>query len=56
VYSDTFLAGYAVLAGERQAGFGTLKRGAMAGIVRENTKFVTGMILVLYILIQQLIQ
>jgi len=33
VHNDTFLAGYAVLAGERQAGFGTPKQGAMAGIV-----------------------
>jgi len=33
VYSDTFLAGCAVLAGECRASFGTLKRSAMAGIV-----------------------
>ena len=39
MYSDTFLAGYAVLAGERQAGFGTLKRGAMAGICQNLSEY-----------------
>jgi len=34
MYSDTFLAGYAVLTSEHWASFWTSKRGAMAGIDR----------------------